>query len=143
MTQRLEKDKKGQGSRPKFEPRYKWARGPKMKINTIVRTKFGVYSWPSLRIAENQEQGKDKRRIFCPGLLKTHSFSSSFFFFDFFFDFLFSIFLDFPFSNFLDFSFFYFFYLLFFLHIGAYLIELTIHKLPKVGLILFHTQVPT
>ena len=31
----------------------------------------------------------------------------------------------------------------FFSHIGAYLIGLTIHKLPKEGLTLFHTQVPT
>ena len=29
--------------------------GPKMKINTVARTKLGVYSCPSLRIAENQK----------------------------------------------------------------------------------------
>ena len=28
---------------------------PKMKINIVARTKLGVYSCPSLRIAENQE----------------------------------------------------------------------------------------
>ena len=55
MTQRLDKNKNGQGSRPKFEARHKWAQGPKMKINTIARTKLDVYSCPSLRIVENQE----------------------------------------------------------------------------------------
>ena len=43
--------------------------------------KMGVYNCPFLRIAENQEWGKDKRRTFCQGLMKTTYFS---FCFDFF-----------------------------------------------------------
>ena len=93
---------------------------PKMKINTVARTKLGVYSCPSLRIAENQEQGKDRRRIFCPRLLKTNSFSFFFFF----------VFLFFWFFSFLS------------PHEDTYLIGLTIHKLPKAGLILFHLGLP-
>ena len=54
---------------------------------------MGVYSCPSLRIAEKQEQGKDKRRTFCPGLPK-QTFSSPP-----------------PFFDFLDFSFIYFFWI--------------------------------
>ena len=73
-----------------------------MKINTVARTKLGVYSCPSLRIAENQEQGKDRRRIFCPRLLKTN------YFFFFLFLFLF-LFLDFSFFYFFGFFLFYFF----------------------------------
>ena len=80
-----------------------------MKINTVARTKLGVYSCPSLRIAENQEQGKDKRRIFCPGLLKQIFF---FFLIDFFFYFLnfflFLFFSDFPFLFFWIFLFYFF-----------------------------------
>ena len=87
-----------------------------MKINTVARTKLGVYSCHSLRIAENQEYDKDKIHIFCPGLLKTNSFLfSSFliffvfpffvFFFGFFYFFwIFSIFLNF--FYFFGFSFF-------------------------------------
>ena len=100
----------------------------KKKINTVARTKLGVYSCPSLRIVENQEYGKDKRHIFCPELLKTNSFSFLFVFF------------------FLFFFFFYFFgfFFLFFLPPpeDTYLIGLTIHKLPKAGLILFHLGLP-
>ena len=45
MTQRLDKiSKNGHGSRPKFETRHKWARGPKIKINTVAQTKLGVYT---------------------------------------------------------------------------------------------------
>ena len=32
------------GSRPKFETRHTWARGPKMKIDKVARTKLGVYN---------------------------------------------------------------------------------------------------
>ena len=134
-----------------------------MKINTVARTKFGVYSCPSLHIAENQEWGKDKRRIFCSGLLKTNSFSFFFFFFPFFL-----IFWIFPFSKlFLDFFLFLFFWIFLFLiffyhlmrvssssphegvltftarghlylfsHVGAYLIGLTIQT-AKSGFHLF------
>ena len=87
-----------------------------MKINTVARTKLGVYSCPSLRIAENQELGKDKIRIFCPRLLKANFFFS-FFLFLIFFDFPFSDFfysLDFSFSIFLDFFFFSIFWIFFF-----------------------------
>ena len=79
-----------------------------MKTNAVARTKLGVYSCHSLRIAENQEQGKDRRRIFCPGLLKTISFFlffgflDFFYFFGFFFLFLFFwIFSDFETKKFL------------------------------------------
>ena len=84
-----------------------------MKINTVVRTKLGVYSCPSLRIAENQEQGKDKIRKFCPGLLKAKNFSFSFllFFFRFFLFIFFWIFLFSDFLDFFGFSFFYFFWI--------------------------------
>ena len=96
-----------------------------MKINTVVRTKLGVQSCPSLRIAENQGQGKDKKRIFCPRLLKLSSFSISFFliflFLIFYFfiisiflNFFFSIFLIFPFLFFLDFPFLFFWIFLFY-----------------------------
>ena len=58
MTQRLDKNKKPNriGSRPKLEPRHKRAQGPtNIKIKQIARTKWGIYSCPSLRIAKNQE----------------------------------------------------------------------------------------
>ena len=90
-----------------------------MKINTVARTKLGIYSCPSLRIAENQEQGKGKRRIFCLGLLKTISFSFSSFFiffdipFSYFFGFFF-YFLDFSFFIFLDFFLDFLFFFIFF-----------------------------
>ena len=62
--------RKGQGSRSKLEPCQKWAQGPtKIKIRKVARTKWGVYSCPSLRIVENQEKGKDKKHTFCPKLL--------------------------------------------------------------------------
>ena len=83
-----------------------------MKINIVARTKLGVYSCPSLRIAENQEQGKDKRRIFCPGLLKTNSFFLFFSIFLFFHFFLFLFFWIFP---FLFFWIFFLFFLIFFI----------------------------
>ena len=82
---------------------------PKMKINTVARTKLGVYTCPSLRNVENQEQGKDRRRIFCPGLLKTNSF--------FFLDFPFLLIFGFSFFL-LDFLFFEFFGFLIFLDFG-------------------------
>ena len=59
MTQRLNKINKqhnGIGSRPKLEPSHEQAQGPtKIKTKQIARTKWGVYSCPSLRIVENQE----------------------------------------------------------------------------------------
>ena len=86
----------------------------------MSRTKLGVYSCPSLHIAENQEKGKDKRRIFCPGLLKTNSFFFIFFFLDFSFFYFFGFFwiffflLNFSFFYFLDFFFFSIFFFFFF-----------------------------
>ena len=71
-------------------------------MNKIARTKWGVYSCPSLHITENQEWGKDKRCTFCPRLLETNYFSFFFFWF-------FSIFLDFFLFYFLDFPFLFFF----------------------------------
>ena len=48
MTQRLDRINKqhnGISSRPRLEPRHKWPRGlNKMKINTIARTKWGIYN---------------------------------------------------------------------------------------------------
>ena len=102
-------------------------------MKQVARTKQSVYSCPSLLIAENQEQGKDKRRRFCPELLRTNSFSL---FSDLLIFFGFSFFLF-----FLDFPCFLFFFG-FFLppHKGTYLIRLTIHKLPKASLIPFFTH---
>ena len=102
---------------------------PKMKINTIAQTKLGVYSYPSLRIAENQEYGKDKIRIFCPRLLKTNS----------------SLFLFFPFSDFfwvfLFFRFFFFYFFCFFFIIFAFLIWFGLPRmLVSTGLILVSPQ---
>ena len=105
-------------------------RRPKIiKKNTVAQTKLGVYSCPFLRIVENQEQGKDKRRIFCPGLLKTNSLSFFFpilldFFLPFFsffsfFGFFFGFFL----FYFFGFSFFYFLIFLFFTTSRGYLLN--------------------
>ena len=54
ITQRLDNDTNGLGSKPKFETRHKRAQGPN-KTKQVARTKWGVYSCPSLRIIENQE----------------------------------------------------------------------------------------
>ena len=57
MTQRLDEidsDINEIGSRPKLKPCHKWASDPnKRKINTVARTKWGVYNCHSLRVAEN------------------------------------------------------------------------------------------
>ena len=51
------------------------AQGPtKLRRKQVDWTKWGVYSCPFLRIVENQEYGKDKRRAFCLKLLQTNSF---------------------------------------------------------------------
>ena len=59
MTQRLDKINNPHieiGSRPKLEPRYKQGQCPTIiKTKQVARTKWDVYSCPSLRVAENQE----------------------------------------------------------------------------------------
>ena len=60
MTQRLDKVKTNKVPGPNSQ----MGSRPKIKINTVARTKFGVYSYPSLRIAENQELGKEKDAYF-------------------------------------------------------------------------------
>ena len=59
MIQRLDKINKQHnetGSRPKLEPWHKWAQSPtNIKMKQVARTKWGIYSCPSLRVAKNQE----------------------------------------------------------------------------------------
>ena len=58
MTQRLDKVKIKENDKvrdPSSNLATKWARGPINEKNIVAQTKFGVYSCPSLRIAENQE----------------------------------------------------------------------------------------
>ena len=95
---------------------------------------------PSLHIAENQEQGKDKRHIFCPGLLETNSFSSFFYFLIFFLNFPFSIFLDFSFFYFFGFFFFYFFwiFLFYFFLDFSFFFTWTYSLLPVKLILIFH-----
>ena len=51
MTQRLDKVKTDKVRGPNSQMGLR----PKMKINTVARTKLGIYSCPSLCVAENQE----------------------------------------------------------------------------------------
>ena len=56
ITQRLENDINGLGSRPKLETSRKQAQDPiNIKTKLVARTKWSVYSCLSLRVAENQE----------------------------------------------------------------------------------------
>ena len=91
--------------------------------------KIGRLQLLSLRIAENQEQGKDERRIFCPGLLKTNfPFSFLIFLFLILIFLGFSIFLDFSFSIFWIFLFLFFFWIFSFFYFFGFSFFLSPHE---------------
>ena len=137
-----------------------------MKINIVVRTKLGVYSCFLYVLLRIKNRVKTKDVYFVQDYWKQILFFLFFLFlvfldFPFLFFFGFSFFLFFLIFPFFYFSFYFFFWIFFntsrgcllnwaydpqaakseshpfFSHIGAYLIGLTIHKLPKAGLILF------
>ena len=60
MTRRLDKVKTDKVRGPNSKLVTNGPEAQKIEINKVTRTKLDVYSCPSLRIAENQEQGKDK-----------------------------------------------------------------------------------
>ena len=120
MTHRLDKVKTNKVQGPSSKLVTNGPEAQKLKINTVVRTKLGVYSslYALLRI-RNRVKTKDAH--FVKDYWKTNSFFFYIFFifpFLFFWIFTFSIFLDFPFFPFflifLNFLFFWFFFWIFF-----------------------------